>query len=152
MRPRRAEPARGPIPAPGARHRRLDLAGGLRAGELEPLGLGFEGRHAGDLANLGPVDIAAGKGAVDGGEILDTFRREDQPVGILDAELFCGPAGRALKSGPELAASLHVEEVEAERTLGDLSLAVVEAELLDKLIFGEPADEPDGVVHVCPPW
>ena len=58
------------------------------------------------------------------------------------------PAGCVLL-GPVRLAPLHVEEVEAEGALGDLSLSPVEVDPLDELSSWEPLHELDRGLHDC---
>src|SRR5262249_37879453 len=134
----RAEALPGKLALLEPRQRALELARGQLAGELEELLLGLELGHPRDLTDLGPGDAALIERPGDQGELLEPPREEDELVGVLDPQVHLRPPGGL--EGLAQAAPLHVQEVEAQRALGDLSLALVELEPLHELLPGKTGD------------
>ena len=118
----------------------LDLARGVRAGELEPLELGPWVGDAGDLADLGPGDLALAEGLLHGRELFELGGEEHLPSrGLHALQVIDRPLGGVIPGLVDVPA-LHVEKVEADRPLGNLALAVVEMKTLDDLLRGKTVD------------
>jgi hypothetical protein len=95
----------------------------------------------------------------DPGELLQAPGEEDELVRPLELRevltsppgaILEGPAQRSVPSGGkrgEETALLQVEEVEAERTFGDVALALVEVNPFDELLLREPRNEGNGDLH-----
>src|SRR5690606_31727898 len=145
--------ARAFAPIADEAHLLLEPANGVLLCELEPVILRLRRRDRCDRADLGPGELAAGEGLVDGRGLVEVARDRDQPLRLLlgNAELDLGPMSRASKSGTEERAALHVLEVERERAAVNVGLAEMVEAASDELISRKPQDDFDLLFHVESP-
>src|SRR5690606_2981954 len=98
----RPEPiARAFAPIADEAHLLLESANRVLLCELEPVILRLRCRDRCDRADLGPGELAASEGLVDGRGLVEVARDRDQPLRLLlgNAELDLGPMSRASKPG-----------------------------------------------------
>src|SRR5690606_20677233 len=150
----RPEPiARAFAPIADEAHLLFEPANGVLLCELEPVLLRLLRRDGCDRADLGPGELAAGEGLVDGRGLVEVARDRDQPLRLLlgNAELDLCPMSRASKAGTEKRAALHVFEVERERAAVNVSVAEMVEAASDELISRKPQDDFDLLFHVESP-
>src|SRR5690606_16314500 len=134
-------------------HLLLEPANGVLLRELEPITLRLHRRDRCDRADLGPAELAAGEGLVDGRGLVEVARDRDPSLRLLlgNAQLDLGPMSRAAKSWTEERAALHVLEVEGERAAVNVSVAEMVEAASDELISRKPQDDFDLLFHVESP-
>src|SRR6185369_945702 len=128
----------------------LEFPGVQLPGRVEPHLFAALIGDPGDFPDFGPRDLPRVEGGFDRGKLLQAPGEEDELVrALLLGEVLPGPL-RGILAGPEHLPLVHVVEVETERTLGHLALALVEMDPFDEFLLRQTRDEQGGYLHDFP--
>jgi len=108
-------------------HQALQLAAGGASRHLDPRRLGLGGDHRQQLAGLGPPEVPALQGPVQGGQLGQAPPQVGQPAGLAGGEVQRGlavVAQRGVAQGEEQPAVCHLGQEQRQVALGSPQVGV----------------------------